>query len=448
MLNRIFNFYKTGENKPLFSDDQNKIKKVYEQKRLSVFLTITIGYGLFYLCRLSFSVVKKPLLDAGIMNAEEMGIIGSGLFISYAVGKLLNGFLADRSDIRKFMSTGLMISAIMNLLLGLTTYFWFFLIIWIINGWFQSMGSAPSVVSISHWFSNKERGTRYGIWSIGHSLGEGLTFIGTATLVSLLGWRFGFIGPGLVCIIVALLMLLFHADRPQTYGLPHISDYKKDYSALSSGKKSTGKLQLEVLKNPYIIILGFSSALMYVARYAINNWAILYMQEAKGYELIAAGSILSAYPIMGLLGAASSGWISDKFFNSKRNIPTLLYGLLQVSTLIMFFIIPPGYQYLDMIALSFFGFALGGQLVFIGGLIAVDISSKKAAGAAMGVIGVFSYIGAAIQDWISGHLIHASKIIINGKDVYNFDSAFYFWIGASIVSLILACCVWNAKAKE
>jgi OPA family sugar phosphate sensor protein UhpC-like MFS transporter len=57
-------------------------------------------------------------------------------------------------------------------------------------------------------------------------------------------------------------------------------------------------------------------------------------------------------------------------------------------------------------------------------------------------------MGAATQDWISGLLISSGKTIVDGKAVYNFDNAFYFWIGASILSLILAITVWNVKAHE
>ena len=87
------------------------------------------------------------------------------------------------------------------------------------NGWFQSVGSAPSVVALSHWFGKKERGTRYGIWSASHSIGEGLTFVGTSVLVASFGWRWGFWGPGLVCLLAALVMYRTLGDRPQTYGL-------------------------------------------------------------------------------------------------------------------------------------------------------------------------------------------------------------------------------------
>ena len=448
ILKKIIDFYKTGPDRPLISRDEAVIRKIYERKRWSVFLTVTFGYGLFYVCKLSLSVVKRPMIEEGILNADQLGDIGAALLFTYAFGKLTNGFLADRSNIKRFMSTGLFVSAIINLLMGFNTLFWLFLILWGINGWFQSMGSAPSVVAITHWFSNKERGTRYGIWSIGHNIGEGLTLVGTAIIVESFGWRWGFWFSGLLCIVVATIMYFTLADRPQTYGLPPVSEYKKDYSSVPKKEGTITEKQLLVLKNPYIWILGLSSACMYVARYAINNWGILYLQEEKGYSLSEAGSVIAFYPIMGAVGAILSGIVSDRFFNSRRNIPCLICGILEITSLILFYIIPPGNKLLDTMVMALFGLSLGALLVYLGGLMAVDIASRKAAGAAMGLVGILSYIGASVQDKVSGYLLEKNKIVIEGKVTHDFSDAFYFWIGASILSCILALTVWKAKPEE
>ena len=177
------------------SDDPSVIDRLYKRKRLSVFISVTLGYGLFYTTRINFAVVKKPLLEAGILDATQMGLIGSALLLVYSFGKLVNGFLADRCNIARFMSTALLLLGPDQHRPGLQHALRRVPRLWALNGWVQSIGSAPSVVALSHWFGRKERGTRYGIWSASHSIGEGLTFAGTAVLVSVLGWRWGFFGP-------------------------------------------------------------------------------------------------------------------------------------------------------------------------------------------------------------------------------------------------------------
>jgi OPA family sugar phosphate sensor protein UhpC-like MFS transporter len=103
---------------------------------------------------------------------------------------------------------------------------------------------------------------------------------------------------------------------------------------------------------------------------------------------------------------------------------------------------------MHLVGISCFGFGLGGLLVFLGGLIAIDICSKKATGAAMGLVGLFSYIATAIQERVSGKLIQAGEMVQNGQKVHDFTYAYGFWLGAAIVSMLLACCVWNAKARD
>ncbi len=448
MANKFISYFKTGPDLPLI-EDREKVRSLYESKRLSIFTWLILGYGFFYTCRLSFSVAKKPLEDAGILSVPEMGVIGAVLFYAYAFGKFFNGFLADRANIRKFMSIALLCSAIVNMFFGLTSHFVIFMILWLLNGWFQSIGSAPSVVSLCQWFSHQERGRRYGIWAGAHNLGEGLTFLGTALLISYFGWRYGFIGPGIACVGMAIILFYNLGDRPQTYGLPQVSEYRQDFSAGKPSADTIGRQQLRVLKSPIVWIMGISSALMYVGRYAIiGGWGAYYLQNGKGYGLIEAHAVLALFPLLGFLGAVLSGWVSEKFFNSRRNIPTLVYGLFETIGLIMLYLVPVGHFWLDTIALGLFGFGIGGLIVFLAGLTAVDLMPKGAVGAVKGIIGLFSYMAAATQEWISGLLIDAGKSMEGTVAVYDFRWAFYFWIGSSVLSMAFALAAWNKKANE
>ena len=445
MFQPILTFFGTGPDRPLL-ENPAEIRRVYERRRWSVLLSLIFGYGFFYTCRLGLSVAKQPMLDEGVLSVAQLGIIGSALLYVYAVGKFVNGVLSDRANVQRFMSVALLCSAAVNIAFGNTSLFYGFVALWAVNGWFQSIGSAPSVVSICQWFSNRERGTRYGIWAGAHNIGEGLTFVGTAWLVSHFGWRGGFVGPGIVCLFVALVLYQTLADRPQTYGLPHVADYRNDHSA---GPPKTGdvwQLQKVVLRNPIVWLLGCSSALMYVARYAINSWGVLFLQEGKGYTLVGAGVVMGAYPVAGFIGASASGWISDRFFGSRRHIPTLIYGCLQTGALVLLWLNPPGHRWLDVVAMAMFGFGVGGLIVFLAGLTAIDLTPKATAGAVKGLIGLFSYIGAATQDWISGLLIGGGAAGAAGT--YLFDRAFSFWIAASALSALLPLLLWNRKPQE
>ena len=448
MLKHIIDFYRVSPAAPckgeLLSEQQRRLKRL----QWSTFLSATAGYGLYYVCRLSLNVVKKPIVEEGIFSETELGIIGSVLFFTYAVGKLTNGFLADRSNINRFMSTGLLVTALVNLCLGFVHSFVLFAILWGISGWFQSMGAASCVVGLSRWFDDKKRGSFYGFWSASHNIGEALTFIVVATIVSALGWRYGFLGAGMIGLVGALIVWRFFHDSPQSTGLPAVSQPKEKKERSASETEDFNRAQKAVLRNPAIWILALSSAFMYISRYAVNSWGVFYLEAQKGYTTLDASFIISVSSVCGIIGTMFSGVISDKLFGGSRNVPALIFGLMNVVALCLFLLVPGVHFWLDIVAMVLFGSGIGVLLCFLGGLMAVDIAPRNASGAALGIVGIASYIGAGLQDVMSGLLIEGNKRLVDGVEVYDFTYINWFWIGAALMSALLALLVWNAGKKD
>lgn len=448
MLKNIINFYRVSQPKPCNEESLSEQKQRLKRFQWSTFLAATLGYGMYYVCRLSLNVVKKPIVDEGVFSETELGIIGAVLFFTYAVGKFMNGFLADRSNINRFMSTGLLVTALVNLCLGFVHSFILFAVLWGISGWFQSMGAASCVVGLSRWFTDKKRGSFYGFWSASHNIGEAMTFIIVASIVSALGWRYGFLGAGLVGLIGALVVWRFFHDTPQSKGLPAVNapEKKKEMDALET--EEFNRAQKAVLRNPAIWILALSSAFMYISRYAVNSWGVFYLQAEKGYSTLDASFIISISSVFGIVGTMFSGVISDRFFGGRRNIPALIFGLMNVFALCLFLLVPGVHFWMDALAMILFGLGIGVLICFLGGLMAVDIAPRNASGAALGVVGIASYIGAGLQDVMSGVLIEGNKRLVVGVEVYDFTYINWFWIGAALLSVLLALLVWNARSKE
>lgn len=115
IIKKIADFYRVSKPKSYKFSSSEEQKKKLNYYKWATFLSATLGYGMYYVCRLSLNVVKKPIVEEGIFSETELGIIGSVLFFTYAIGKFTNGFLADRSNINRFMSTGLLVTALVNL---------------------------------------------------------------------------------------------------------------------------------------------------------------------------------------------------------------------------------------------------------------------------------------------------------------------------------------------
>ena len=442
MRSTIFNFFRPA---PHLEEKENN-EKLYHKYRWSVFISATLGYSLYYVCRLSLNVVKKPIVESGLFSESELGLIGSALFFSYAAGKLTNGFLADRSNIRKFLSIGLLLSALINLVLGFVTSFVFFAILWGMNGWFQSMGPSSCVVGLSRWFNNKDRGSFYGFWSASHNIGEAITFVVVALVASSFGWRWGFRGAGIAGLAGVVLVWTCFYDSPESKGVripsPDVIPQQE-----KEAKVSYSAAQKKVLTNPYIWILALSSSCMYISRYAVNSWGIFFLESYKGYSNIQASSIISVSSICGILGTVLSGVVSDRFFRSRRNMPALIFGILNTVGLCIFLYVPAGHWGWDIVAMVIFGISIGVLICYLGGLMAVDIAPQKASGAALGVVGIASYLGAGIQDFVSGMLIEGHKTMTGDSCTYDFSAVSFFWVAASVISFLLATLVWKARSN-
>ena len=186
---------------------------------------------------------------------------------------------------------------------------------------------------------------------------------------------------------------------------------------------------------------------MYMTRYGINSWGILYLQEIRGYTLVGAGTLMGIYGAAGILGSIGYGYLSDKIFDARRPPANLIFAIVEVFALLLIFYGPQS-QFVLMIAFAIYGASLSGLIASIGGLFAVDIAPLGATGAAMGLVGVFSYLGAGTQAVISAGLISAGTTVIDGVTTYDFDAAVMFWVGTSIVSMLLAATLWNTKIRD
>ena len=373
-------------------------------------------------------------------------MIGAALYYGYAAGKLLNGFAADHFRPRVFFAVSILLSALLNLVMGWSTFLWLSLALWAMNGWFQGMAAPAAVISITNWFSISERGRTYGIWSASHALGEGLTYYVIAAIVSAWGWRYGFITPGILCIGVAAWAYAFLRDAPKTMGLPDVHEFHGE-DPEPPKNKSTWATQKTIFGIGAIWVVAVASSMMYMTRYGINSWGILYLQEIRGYSLGQAGTLMGIYGAAGILGSIAYGYLSDKVFDARRPPANFVFAIVEVAALMVIFYGPANHLTLTL-AFAIYGAALSGLIASIGGLFAVDIAPRGATGAAMGLVGVFSYLGAGTQDVISAGLISSGIRIVDGAKVYDFDTAILFWIGTSVISMILAASLWKTKIRD
>jgi OPA family sugar phosphate sensor protein UhpC-like MFS transporter len=426
-----------------------QVESTYRRLRSRTFWGVTVAYTLYYVCRMTLGVVKQPLIDGGILTAGQLGIIGSAFYFVYAVGKFLNGFIADYCNIRRFMAVGIGISALVNLLLGLAgllngalgfgsvLLFVFFAVLWGVNGWMQSMGSPPGTISLSRWFPLRQRGTRYSIFSSTPQLGKAVSMIMTGFIVAAAGWQWGFLAAGVAGIIGLVVSLVFISDTPESEGLPSVQELSGE-EVKPLDQKPTRELQKWVFKHPGIWVIAISTAFLYITQHAVSDWGVLFLQKQKAFTLEGATQIIGLAEVFGVAGNLAAGWLSDVLFRGNRARPVIVAGVLAVFSLAGFLFLDGGFA-LNMVCVAVFSCSFSVVFCIVAGLMALDFVPRKATGAALGIVGISSYAAAGLQSVASGYLIQDYA----SGGLYNFTPVSIFWIVACFLAFSLPVIGWK-----
>lgn len=459
--NFLLNFFNAPPAIPVM-ENREEIKKSYAHWRLRIFYAVFIGYVFFYICKKNISVAMPVMgADLGYSNTE-LGLLGSTLYFTYAIGKFVNGILADRSNVRTFLPTALIISALANLCFvasaifitpGKFTFFglpsatvliWVMAFFWGCNGWFQSMGFPAIAKSLTFWYSNNERGLKWSLWSTSHQTGTFLSVVISGFVIANLGWKAAFYVPAILSLLVSVFLFDRLRDKPETLGLPDIEEYREPEAVAVCKAENPSQDENEsyfeifkkyILFNKTMWMLALAYIFVYVIRFGTEDWIVKYLVEAKKNSLETAAWKLSFLPLFGIIGTISAGYFSDKIFKGRRT-PINVFFLVGVILSIIGLKLNTSSEVLDFVFLALIGIFTYGPQMLIGGLCAVESSSKKVASASTGFTGSFGYIGAILSGVGTGTII----------DKFGWNGALYFWIASAVACILICLPMWNHKS--
>ncbi|EEF62954.1 MFS transporter [Pedosphaera parvula] len=437
-FSKLFRWFKPAPHIQRLPKDE--VDRVYPGFRWQIFESAYIGYASFYLVRNNLGPVMKEMGQALNYDKSMLGNIVAMSAISYGVGKFLMGYLSDRSNPRKFIAVGLILSAIANFAFGASMSYGMHLALWTLNGLIQGMGYGPCARGLGHWYTYKERGTIFGVWNTAHNIGGGFVGILAAFCAKHWGWSSAFYVPGTIACVAAVYLFWRMRDTPQSVGLPPIEEYKNEYPPEEKDvheKELSFKelLVTYILKNKYLWLIAIANFFVYVARYSMVDWGPTYLKEARGATLIQGGASTTAIEFAGAGGMLLMGWISDKF-QGRRGAVSMLCMIPMLPAVAGLIFTPKGMLWLDMCFLTIFGFLVYVPVMMLG-VMSLDLTSKKAVGTAAGFVGLFGYIGRVVQGKGIGYL----------AEYHGWNSALYAVFASVALAIILLAFTWNLRPK-
>jgi len=427
--------------------DDTEVDHLYRYWRLRILYSSFLAYAVFYLCRVNISMALPAMEESLGYSKTQLGLIVSLLQIAYGVGKFGNGILADRTNPRFFMASGLLLSGLANILFGLQTSLIVLAGLWLFNGWFQSMGFPPGARLLSHWFSPSEHGRVFSVYGCSHQVGAAIVLVVSGYIVQTnwpVGerWQYVFLLPGIFAVFFSLFLFNRLRDIPESMGLPPVEKYRGDVTepakldALARQSGAIETLRNNVLNNRHVWFVAFGNCFLYVARYGALTWAPTFISEAKHVSIGKAGLITAFFEVMGILGMLSAGWISDRIFRTRRGPIMAIYMVLLSGSLYGFWIASPGQALLYAVLLGISGFLVYGPLMLVS-VAAINFAGKKAAATASGFTGFWGYVGAT-----------ASGVGVGwAAQNYGWPFGFSLIIGSGVLSAFFFALTWNVLPR-
>ncbi len=448
MLN-IIKFFSVTDLPKKLNIELSEQRKIWFKEFIKVFAVVFIVYAAMYLIRNNFKASQGFLKDQLGFTTTQLGQIGFIFSITYGLGKVILGYIADGRNTKRILSGLLTLSAICILLMGILLAgsdrpaMGLLLLLWGLNGVFQSIGGPLSYATILKWTPRVQRGRYMGLWNTSHNIGGAI-----AGILALFGANYFFQGrvsgmfifPAIIALVIGLITLFIGKESPEAVGLEKAEVlFNEPVSELEVASNQMSKKEIFlkwVLTNPWVWLLCLANITVYIIRIGIDNWAPLYTKEVCNFSMSMQVNTLFYFEMGALVASLFLGYLADLCKGR--------YSLVGVFCFILIIFAIIGYRHSSSpVMVNTFLFILG-LLIFgpqlLIGVAVVSLVPKKVAATTNGMTGTFGYLFgdsmakvglAAIADPTTNGLTLFGKIFHGWNDTF---TIFYY---AAIIGIIL-----------
>jgi len=411
--------------------------------RAKVFIATWLSYVGFYFCRKPFSAAKNAIGTDLHFDASALANIYSAYLIAYAAGQFVAARMGPKLGPRNNVLLGMGLSIGVTIAMGWTPSLPVLAALIGINGLAQATGWSGNVGTMAGWFHKHERGRVMGAWSTNFTVGSLASTFAMGAILKVADWRWCFYFGAITLAVIWIIFWLFQRNRPEDVGLSPVDDpvTEIDESKIVEPPAAPGLgLSRDAWTN-LMLVAGFYFFIKFI-RYLIWSWAAYFLSNNYGVSDSNAVFYSAAFDLAGIPGIYLTGYLSDKYFGSRRGEIALIMmiGMMIAAGLLLAFGGAGVGVFTALLALV--GFMLFGPDALLTGAGAMDIGSRRAATFAAATISGFGSLGAAVQE------IAVARVYEPGKDGLGLVFIMIF-ATAVMATLFCAALVWrNARGGK
>lgn len=350
----------------------------------------------------------------------------SFLFV-YAMGMYFSGHVGDRMDLRIFLTVGMVGTGLFTALFGVGCWanvhiFYYYLIVQMMAGLFQSTGWPSVVAVVGNWFGKKKRGLIMGIWNAHTSVGN-ITGSLVASILLKYGWGWSMVVPGSLIAIVGVVVFLFLPVHPESVGAN--KDEDEVFSPRKEGEEITEPFLrsdreeesavgfMEAWKIPGVAPFAFCLFFAKLVAYTFLYWLPFYIShtaiDGKYLSNEEAGNLSTLFDVGGVVGGILAGYISDRLDARAVTAASFMYCAIPV----LYFYRSYGHvsMTINIILMLITGVFVNGPYALITTAVSADLGThsslkgnSRALATVTAIIDGTGSIGAAIGPLLTGYI--------------------------------------------
>lgn len=367
----------------------------YLVRRRMVFAVAYLGYVCAYLVRNNFKLQSEELRLANGWSLTDVGLILTGFTISYGIGKFVMGIVVDNVSLRRIFAASLALSSLIVFAMGMISQVWLLFILMLCLGTVQGVLSPASQSMIANWYPNRSRGAGIAVWNTSQNVGGALLpliLVWVGTWGGAQSVKYGFWIPAAMVLVLSFFFWKWGGDRLGAEGLPSLRTmYGRAGEPMSDEPVEGSQLQVMVryvFTSRMIITIGLINAILYFVRFGVTNWMPAFLGTEMGFADDQYKMAFSVLELVAIPGSFFFAWVAVKLPNRQSLVGAI--GLFVLAGLVFTYMGITSYPLLLIVSGLMGALIYGPQLII--NILTLNFVPLKAAGVAVGFVGLFGYI--------------------------------------------------------
>lgn len=408
-----------------FHASKKMIKKIVDPKYSSLlFWLCWLAYTVTYIGRLNYNASIAEILVVESITKEQAGLISTGAFITYGAGQMINGILGDRISPKWMMMTGLTLSAVVNICMGVTSSFGVMLVLWSINGFLQSMTWCPIIKLFADYLQQKRREKALVNISTCVPVGTLLAYALSALLIALFSWRAVFFVAAVIMLATAAIWMVGVTMTEKHSQKDGVVEEETQQTGAQTQQEGVPFYRLMVMSG--LMFIGIGIVMHGILKDGVTTWVPTFLSET--FQTPAALSIFATtlLPIVNLAGVYGASWLNRKVFRNEALTSAACFGCAVAAVLILMTLGGKSFI-LSLAMLAVTTSAMLGVNTMTISLMPMYFAKMGKASTASGTLNSMAYLGSAISSYATGAI------------AYNFGwtATMAFWLGSAAVGVLL-----------